>query len=226
MSTKYGGVDRSYDRSFGVKVTFALLHAIIVSICLWLAFGGFEWADPTRAKVLAAAAVLYFLRHLITLFVLLQRKVELGEGLGLTVFIAIFEIGFLLLGAGLLSGVEKPFGGWDWFGVALLLIGSCMNTGSELQRRAWKKLPGSKGRCYTGGLFGYSMHVNYLGDSILFTGWAILTASLWAFAIPALMTYLFITYHIPPLDEYLADRYGDEFKAYAAKTAKFLPFIY
>jgi len=70
------------------------------------------------------------------------------------------------------------------------------------------------------------MHINYLGDSIQFTGWAILTASLWAFSIPVLMTCLFIFYHIPPLDKYLADRYGAEFKTYAGKTAKFLPFIY
>lgn len=226
MTTKYGGVDRAHDRSFGIKLIFALLHSSIVAVCLWLAFGAFEWVDPTRAKLLAGAAVLYWLRHMITLFVLLQRKVELSEGLGLTVFIAIFEIGFLLLGAGLLSGDATPFGPWDWIGIALLLTGSYLNTGSELQRRAWKKLPGSKGRCYTGGLFRYSMHINYLGDSILFTGWAILAASIWAFSIPLLMTYLFIFYHIPPLDEYLADRYGEEFKAYARKTAKFVPFLY
>ncbi|WP_282170399.1 DUF1295 domain-containing protein [Ruegeria atlantica] len=226
MITKYGGVDRAHDRSFGIKLIFALLHSTIVAVCLWLAFGGFEWADPTRGKLLAGAAVLYWLRHMITLFVLLQRKVELSEGLGLTVFIAIFEIGFLLLGTGFLSGQATPFGPWDWIGIALLLIGSYLNTGSELQRRAWKKLPDSKGRCYTDGLFAYSMHINYLGDSILFTGWAILTASIWAFSIPALMTYLFIFYHIPPLDEYLADRYGKEFNAYAGKTAKFVPFLY
>ncbi len=226
MTKKYGGVDRAHDRSFGPKLIFALLHGAVASVCLWLAFGAFEWADPTRAKVLAGASILYFLRHLVTLFVLLQRKVELSEGLGLTVFIAIFEIGFLLLGAGLLSGEATPFGLLDGVGVALLLIGSFLNTVSELQRRAWKKLQESKGRCYTGGLFAYSMHINYLGDSILFTGWAILTASFWAFAIPVLITCLFIFYHIPPLDTYLADRYGEEFKAYASKTAKFLPFLY
>lgn len=226
MTSKYGGVDRAHDRSFAPKLIFALLHGAIVATCLWLAFGAFDWANPTRAKVLAGAAVLYFLRHLVTLFILLKRKVELSEGLGLTAFIALFEVGFLLLGAGLLSGEAAPFGPYDGLGAALLLIGSYLNTGSELQRRAWKKRPGSKGRCYTGGLFAWSMHINYLGDSILFTGWAILAASLWAFTIPALMTYLFIFYHIPALDAYLADRYGEEFKTYAANTAKFLPFIY
>ncbi|MDA8740846.1 DUF1295 domain-containing protein [Rhodobacteraceae bacterium] len=226
MTEKYGGVNRGHDHSFGPKLIFALLHGTIVVICLWLAFSTFEWTNPTRAKILALAAVLYFLRHLVTLFVLLQRKVELSEALGLTAFMAIFEIGFLLLGVGFLSGETTPFRPLDGLGIALLLIGSYLNTGSELQRRAWKKLPGSKGRCYTGGLFGYSMHINYLGDSILFTGWAILTASFWAFAIPALMTYMFIFHHIPPLDKYLAERYGDDFGDYAQKTAKFVPFLY
>jgi len=226
MTTKYGGVDRAHDNSFGIKVIFAVLHGGVVATCLWLAFGGIAWPDPMRAKVLAAAALLYWLRHMITLFVLLQRKVALSEGLGLTVFIAIFEIGFLLLGAGVISGKATPFGLWDGVGLVLLGAGSFLNTVSELQRRDWKKRPASKGHCYTGGLFGYAMHINYLGDSILFTGWAILATSIWAFSIPALMTYMFIFYHIPPLDAYLAERYGDEFRIYANKTAKFVPFLY
>ncbi|AUQ74225.1 DUF1295 domain-containing protein [Phaeobacter piscinae] len=226
MSSNYGGVDRSHGRSLRSKLCFAALHAGSVSICLWLAFGGLDWPDPMRAKLLAGAAALYFLRHLVTLFVLLQRKVDLSEGLGLAAFMAAFEIGFLLLGAGLISGAAAPFGPWDILGGALLLIGSAVNTGSELQRWQWKKQPESKGHCYTGGLFAYAMHVNYLGDSILFTGWAILTASLWAGVVPILMTGMFIFYHIPALDRYLADRYGAEFRAYAARTAKFLPFVY
>ncbi|AUQ58647.1 putative membrane protein [Phaeobacter inhibens] len=226
MSSSYGGVDRSHGRSLRTKLGFAALHAGSVSICLWLAFGGAGWPDPLRVKILAGAAVLYFLRHLVTLFVLLQRKVDLSEGLGLAVFMAAFEIGFLLLGTGIISGEATPFGPWDMLGGALLLIGSVVNTGSEMQRWHWKKRPESKGHCYTDGLFAYSMHVNYLGDSILFTGWAILTASLWAAVVPMLMTGMFLFYHIPALDRYLADRYGAEFRAYAARTAKFLPFVY
>jgi protein-S-isoprenylcysteine O-methyltransferase Ste14 len=226
MAGKAGGVDRRHGRSIGVKLGFAALHGLSVLICLWLAFGGWDWPDPMRAKVMAGAAVLYFLRHLVTLFVLLHRRVELSEGLGLAAFIASFEIGFLLLGAGVVAGEARAFGLWDVVGVSLLLIGSAINTGSELQRWAWKKQPSSKGHCYTGGLFAYSMHVNYLGDSILFTGWAILAASIWAGVVPLMMTLMFVFYHIPALDRYLADRYGAEFSAYAARTAKFVPGIY
>lgn len=221
-----GGVSRAHDPSLGPKLGFALLHGAIAAACLWLAFGGPAWPDPLRARVLAACAVLYWLRHLVTLFVLLQRRVERSEALGLSLFFGLFEIGFLLLGAGLFTDAAVPFGLADWIGIALVLLGSALNTGSELQRRAWKQLPGSKGRCYTRGLFAYAMHINYSGDMVLFTGWAILAASLFAFAIPLLMTVMFVFVHIPPLDAYLASRYGAEFEAYAARTAKLVPFLY
>ncbi len=220
-----GGVDRAHDRSFGPKLIFAVLHGGIVGLCLWLAFA-LEWADPARAKLLAGCAVLYFLRHLITLFALLKRKVDLLEALGLSAFMAVFEIGFLLLGAGILRDNAVPFGGMDMLALGLIALGSYLNTGSELQRRIWKKRPEAKGRCYTGGLFKYSMHINYFGDMVLFTGWALLTTSWLAFAIPLFMTVGFIFVHIPGLDAYLFQRYGAEFDAYAAKTAKLIPFVY
>ncbi len=226
MAAPQGGVDRRHDPSLRIKLVFATLHGAIILIALWLAFGPFDWADPTRARILAGCALLYWLRHLVTLFVLMQRRVVIAEALGLSAFMAFFELGFLLLGAGFLSGTATPLTGWDGAGAALLLTGSYLNTGSELQRRAWKQQPGAKGHCYTGGLFAYSMHINYFGDTMLFTGWAMLTASLWAFSIPLLMAAMFVFYHIPPLDAYLAERYGAEFRAYAKRTARFVPFIY
>lgn len=224
-SATTGGVDRAHDRSIAPKLIFAALHGGIVGLCIWLAFA-LEWADPARAKLLAGCAALYFLRHLITLFVLLKRKVELSEALGLSAFMALFEIGFLLLGAGILRDTAVPFGGMDMLALGLIALGSYLNTGSELQRLIWKKRPESKGRCYTGGLFKHSMHINYFGDMALFTGWALLTTSWLAFVIPLFMTVGFVFFHIPGLDAYLSQRYGAEFDAYAAKTAKLIPFVY
>ncbi|WP_299421130.1 DUF1295 domain-containing protein [uncultured Shimia sp.] len=224
-SATTGGVDRAHDRSFVPKLIFAALHGSIVGLCLWLAFA-LEWADTARAKLLAACVVLYFLRHMITLFVLLKRKVDLLEALGLSAFMALFEIGFLLLGAGIFRDTAVPFGGMDMLAMGLIALGSYLNTSSELQRLIWKKRPESKGRCYTGGLFKHSMHINYFGDMVLFTGWALLTTSWLAFVIPLFMTVGFVFFHIPGLDAYLSQRYGAEFDAYATKTAKLIPFVY
>ncbi len=224
-SASGGGVNRAHDRSLASKLIFAGLHAVIVALCFWVAIA-IDWADPVRATVLAACAALYFLRHLVTLFVLLKRKVALSEVLGLTAFMAFFEIGFLLLGAGVLRSSDLPFGIVDAIALTLVVVGSFLNTGSELQRWKWKKHPSAKGRCYTQGLFKYSAHINYFGDVVLFSGWAMLTLSPLAFVVPVAMAAGFIFFHIPALDAYLSRRYGVEFDTYAARTAKLVPFIY
>ncbi len=53
-----------------------------------------------------------------------------------------------------------------------------------------------------------------------------LTATWWTLGLPAMMTAMFLFYHIPGLDSYLTQRYGDEFTAYASRTKKFIPFVY
>ncbi|MGR3760943.1 methyltransferase family protein [Roseobacteraceae bacterium NS-SX3] len=220
-----GGVSRDHAPSLAPKIAFAALHALIIAVCGWLAFGA-KLPDPARAALLFGCAVLYFARHLLTLFVLLKRRVAYSEALGLAAFMAVFEIGFLLLGGGALRGTAQPFGALDAVALGLVLLGSALNSGSELQRWAWKRRPGSTGHCYTGGLFAHSMHINYFGDTVLFTGWAMLTHSALAFAVPLFMAAGFVFYHIPALDAYLAERYGAEFRAYAARTAKFIPYVY
>lgn len=224
--SKAGGVSREHSGALAPKLGFAGLHLLILATVAGIALGGWGLPDPARAQILLAVAGLYFLRHLVTLFVLLKRKVGYSEVLGLAAFIALFEIGFCLLGGGVLRGAAIPFGWLDWGALALVLAGSWLNTGSELQRWQWKKRPEAKGHCYTGGLFAHSMHVNYFGDTVLFTGWALLTHSALAFAIPVFMALSFVFYHIPALDAYLAERYGDEFRNYAARTAKFVPYLY
>ena len=219
------GLDRVHAPSILPKLTFAFLHAAVLAICIWIVLAG-SLPDTKRALLLLACAALYFFRHLVTLFVLLKRNVPYAEALGLSVFIALFAIGFLLLGGGALSNKITPFGILDAFALGLVLLGSYLNSASELQRWSWKKNPKSKGHCYTGGLFSYSMHINYFGDRLLFTGWAILTTSIFALIVPIGITAGVVFYHIPSLDKYLAQRYGDEFKAYAKKTARLIPYIY
>ena len=70
------------------------------------------------------------------------------------------------------------------------------------------------------------MHMNYFGDVVLFTGWSLLTAAFWALGLPVLMLLMFMFIHMPPLDQYLAERYGDEFQVYRSKTKRLIPFIW
>ena len=41
-----------------------------------------------------------------------------------------------------------------------------------------------------------------------------------------LMLLMFMFVHIPPLDQYLAERYGEEFEAYRARTRRLIPFVW
>jgi len=232
------GVNRAHGRSIAQKWTFAIGHFAIIIICAWLIYGngwevlghafGKAWrlADFSRAQILLACAFIYWLRHIITLFYLLARKVEWSEVLGLLPFMGLFEIALVLLGGGALRDHSINLGFLDLVALVLFFIGSYLNTVSEIQRKWWKADPVNKGLCYTKGLFGYSMHINYFGDTVLFTGWCLFTYNFWILGLPLLMGCTFVYFHIPGLDSYLAERYGQEFKIYSEKTKKFIPFIY
>jgi len=228
------GVSRSHHRSLAQKTGFAVLHLGIVLLALWLVLfdglsglpGGLHFSDPTRARILLGCILLYFVRHMITLFYLLQRAVLWSEALGLIGFFAAFELGMLLLGGGVWRATPIALNWLDAVALGLVLCGSYLNTGSEIQRKWWKADPANKGHCYTQGLFRHAMHINFFGDMVLFTGWVLFTHNPWALALPLLMTGMFVFLHIPGLDAYLAERYGDAFTAYAARTKKLIPWLY
>jgi protein-S-isoprenylcysteine O-methyltransferase Ste14 len=237
-STKIAGVDRSHDQSFIEKAVFTLGHLFIVLICVWFAifdglaelgnlFGQDWWlSDIRRSYILLMCAFLYWVRHFITLFYLLVRKVEWPEVFGLLGFIALIEIGLLLVGGGAFRDFAIAMEWMDVIAIIFLLFGSYLNTFSEIQRKWWKNKSENKGHCYTKGLFKFSMHINYFGDTVMFTGWCLFTANLWTLILPLLMAGMFVFYHIPGLDSYLAKRYGKEFQDYSERTKKFIPFFY
>jgi len=147
------------------------------------------------------------------------------DGLWLSSFIALFEIGLLLVG-GLLIPETYQFSTIDYLFLALFLFGSYLNTYSELQRKWWKNNVQNRGKVYTQGLFSHSMHINFFGDVVLFSGWSFMTHNLWTLGLPLLMLVSFIFFHIPALDSYLSSRYGEAFDTYAKNTKKLIPFIY
>ena len=133
------GVNRAHGRSVAQKWTFAAGHLAIILICAWLIYGnGWEalghafgkvWhlADFSRAQILLACASIYWLRHVITLFYLLARKVEWSEVLGLLVFMGLFEIGLVLLGGGAFRDHSINLGLLDLVALVLFFLGSYIN---------------------------------------------------------------------------------------------------
>jgi protein-S-isoprenylcysteine O-methyltransferase Ste14 len=70
------------------------------------------------------------------------------------------------------------------------------------------------------------MHINYFGDVVLFTGFAILTHNFFILLIPLLIILNFVLFYIPAMDRYLNSKYGEEFREYAKNTKKLIPLVY
>ena len=82
------------------------------------------------------------------------------------------------------------------------------------------------GHLYTGGLFKYTRHTNYFGDIVLFAGLAAVAHQIQLLIIPFAMASFFIVIIIPLKENYLREKYGNEYICYAANTKRLIPFIF
>ena len=222
-----------YDSSFWEKFAFSGWILLTLFVCLWLLFADYMtssmWlkqyqlaGDPLRRILLAVGLIIYYVRLQITVWVFQKRRWTWSETITITTFISL-----VLLAVAWFGGNNKQqVGIVEVIGILLYLAGSYLNTYSEYARHIWKLKTKNKGQLYTKGLFRLSMHINYFGDLVLFTGLAMLTARLGILLIPLFMTVNFIFNIIPALDRYLETKYKDEFREYASKTKKLIPLIY
>ncbi len=227
-------MERATNKSIKQKIVFAGIHFISIVVAFWIIFlngqnliagifGQATIANSDLTKIIIfICALVYFVRHIIALFFFIKREVAWGEAIGVGFFIAVFQILFAILA---IYNKEKLYT-YDWVLLLIYFFGSFLNTFSELRRMIWKKDQANKGKLYTQGLFKYSMHINYFGDTVLFTAFALLTGSFWALSVPILITLGFIFYHIPELDNYLRNKYNEQFTIYENKTKKFIPWLY
>lgn len=109
--------------------------------------------------------------------------------------------------------------------VLVFSFGTYLNFYSELQRHMWKKT--NPNRMYSGGLFQYSRHINYLGESVSFVGYGLLSGQVLALWVAATMTFGFIKASIPEVEFYLEKRYGKEHDEYVKRVPwKLVPYLY
>ncbi|MEO9258623.1 MAG: DUF1295 domain-containing protein [Crocinitomicaceae bacterium] len=178
--------------------------------------------NTERRFIIYLFCIIIFIRLSFMMLYLLKRTIPWAESVSVPFAFAIYYIGFSLL----VMSTDKPLDWIDVLGIIIFLIGSYLNTFGELQRHFWKKRPENKGKLYTEGLFKYSMHINFFGDVLWVTAFAILTRNIYAIIIPIFLACMFIFFNIPALDKYLASHYGEAFQEYKKKTKRFIPFIY
>jgi protein-S-isoprenylcysteine O-methyltransferase Ste14 len=216
------------------RATWVVAHLLILTTAYWLYFGGGielvgGWFGRTwlsgnlgRRYLLMGFGVVMWLRMALTAFVLLRRRFDWSECVAVTLAAAVYQLGFALFGA----RTAAQIGAFDYAAVALFLIGSALNTGSEWQRERFKQDPANKGKLYTQGLFSVVRHPNYLGDILWVAAWGMLTRNWWAALIAAAAAAGFVFFFIPQLSNYLAGRYGNQYDEWAGRTRRLIPFLY
>jgi protein-S-isoprenylcysteine O-methyltransferase Ste14 len=222
------------ETSLAPRTTGVVLHAVILAIAGWILLaGGVEtisswlgqdWTagDLARRLVLFLFGCVLFVRLTFTSFRLLRRRFDWGELIGVTIACVVYQIGFAMLGA----TETAALGVVGVIGIGLFVLGSYLNTWSEVQRKRFKDSPANKGKLYTEGLFRYSRHINYFGDLVWVIGWAMVTRNPWSTIVPVVLAAGFVFYFIPSLSAHLKQKYGTQYEQWAKTTKKFVPFVY
>lgn len=221
-------------KSIPQKVIIHLTEILFIWLSYWILFQqGGAWCyrylhiynamgSEDRRVIIFAFNVIIFFRLAYMMFFILKRKIPWGESLNIPLAFALYFVGYPLF----VLPIAKPIDGIDYFGIALFITGCILNSGGEILRDRWKKDPTNKGKIYTLGFFKYSMHINYFGDLLWVTAYAIITRNLYSVSIPIFLFSFFAFYNIPKLDKYLYGKYGKGFEDYAQRTKKFIPFVY
>ena len=223
------------EHSYTTRTVCTILHFVFLVVASWIYFAGgneviLGWlgGEPAHAGDLARRIILFsfgivlFLRITLGFFYLLKRKFGWEEFGGVLFALFVYHVVFALLGA----RANTPIGALDIVAIALFLVGSYFNTGAEWQRKRFKDESKNRGKLYTQGLFRYARHINYFGDTLWVTAWAILTRNIWSFTIPLALAAAFVFAFIPSLTEHLKPRYGKQYEPWTKGTTTYIPFIF
>ena len=208
------------EKNKSILQKIVIITALSAAFCLAVFVNGNSF--NLRHILLITCVLIYILRLGVTLFLFIQRRLVWLEALTISVVMSI------ILSVIIYTGKNNPmlFSIIYIHAILLYISGSFINTYSEYLRYIWKRNPKNKGHIYKYGLFKYSMHINYFGDVLLFSGLSILTGRYWTLIIPIGMLLNFMIFIIPGLDNYLSQKYGDEFTEYSQTTKKIIPYIY
>jgi len=146
-----------------------------------------------------------------------------------TVFLlqgALLWVVSLPLQAGASLGATRPLGSQDLAGMLLFAVGLGFEAVGDAQLARFLRDPASRGRVMETGLWRYTRHPNYFGDSLLWWGLGLIGASTgawWSLAGPAFMTFLLVRVSgVSLLEKDIAGR-RPEYVAYVRRTSAFLP---
>jgi len=221
-------------KSIPQKITIHLIEILLLWLSYWLLFqSGGNWIEDhlnihnaagnaDRRTIIFTFNIIIFLRIAYTMIFLIKRRIPWEESISVPMAFALYYVGFPLF----VLSTSRSIDGLDYFGVALFVIGCIINSGGEMLRDQWKKKPENIGKIYTEGFFRFSRHINYFGDLLWVSAYAIITKNVWSITIPVFLFCFFAFYNAPKLDKYLKEKYGKDYDEYARRTKMLIPFIY
>jgi steroid 5-alpha reductase family enzyme len=122
-----------------------------------------------------------------------------------------------------------PWQPLDTVGAVLALGGLAMETVADAQLARFRRQPGSQGRVMDQGLWRWSRHPNYFGETCLWWGLGVMAVSgggathAWALASPVLMTVLLLRVSgVTLLERDIGER-RPQYRDYVARTSAFIP---
>ncbi len=125
-------------------------------------------------------------------------------------------------------GKEREPGILDFIGVIFWITGFVFEAGGDYQLAAFKSDPANRGKVLSHGLWRYTRHPNYFGDSSVWWGYGLICLSAGSY-IPALgsllMTLLIIKVSGVALIEKSLKEYRPGYEEYMKNTSAFIPWF-
>lgn len=190
---------------------------LLIVVAAWgIRLGGFlAWRmrdgheDPRYVKILSAAPGN---RNLFAI-----RKVYLPQGIVMLLVSLTIQVGMFATG---------PVGWVAWAGVVIWAIGMFFEVVGDWQLSAFKADPARRGTILDTGVWRYTRHPNYFGDTAVWWGIFLIAADSWPGVLtvlsPLLMTWALAMRTGKPLTESrMIERPG--YREYMARTSGFFP---
>jgi steroid 5-alpha reductase family enzyme len=117
---------------------------------------------------------------------------------------------------------------FDYLGIMFWLIGFLCEAVGDWQLVQFKKNPMNTGKVMDKGLWKYTRHPNYFGDTLLWWGYFLFTFSVegyWTIFSPIIMTFLLMKVSGVALLEQKLSETKPKYKEYTEKTSAFFPMI-
>lgn len=121
----------------------------------------------------------------------------------------------------------QPWGWLDSFGATVFITGFILETMADAQMARFKAQPKSSDAVLNNGLWRYSRHPNYFGESVVWWGFYLMAlgagAPLWLVTSPLLINFLLVKVSgVPMLEQDIAER-RPSYRNYILSTSSFIP---